>query len=57
MFREAGFPDDLFESYQDLGAVLEPIRWDLRVLDSEWSDGESLKWMHARSKVLSSTLD
>ena len=49
MFREAGFPDDAFESNQALGAELEPIRWDLRVFDSKWSDGESFEWMHARA--------
>jgi hypothetical protein len=49
MFRDAGFPDDAFESNQALGAELEPIRWDLRVFDTEWSDGESFEWMHARS--------
>ena len=49
MFLEAGFPDDAFESNQALGAELEPIRWDLRVFDSEWSVGESFEWMHARA--------
>ena len=49
MFLEAGFPDDAFESNKSLGAELEPIRWDLRVFDTEWSDGESFEWMHARS--------
>jgi len=49
MFREAGFPDDAFESNQTPGADLEQVRWDLRVFDSEWSDGESFEWMHARA--------
>jgi len=49
MFREAGFPEDAFESNQPPGADLEQVRWDLRVFDSEWSDGESFEWMHARA--------
>ena len=50
---DAGFAADVFEGIQDLAVDRDSIPWDLRIIDSEWPDGESAVQMHARSNAQS----